>query len=186
MIKKMNAWASSWRPDDKSAAAEKDLNTFPGVRSFWHRQPWRRVLNHKTMLWAKNSKGETWYRGHDWCLSKPYLPFKLYPNKCYEKLRLMGSWNSNFLHLRCSRASVPLCLLPPRPPSGCCCTAKVRHSPGCSPDSTSPLLWGRRWSTAAGCRPKSWYGTEIFRTVLWHQKQTLLFPICCCSQTKVI
>lgn len=45
--------------------------------------------------------------------------------------------------------------LPPRPLLICCCRAAVRHSPGCNPDSTALLLWGRQRSAAAGCLPVS-------------------------------
>lgn len=44
---------------------------------------------------------------------------------------------------------------PPRPLLIWCCRAKVRHSLGCSPDSTSPPPWGHRRSAAAGCLPES-------------------------------
>lgn len=57
-------------------------------------------------------------------------------------------------------STVPICLLPPQPLSECCCIATARHNPGCSPDSTPPLLRGPRRSEAAGCRPAGQHGTE--------------------------
>lgn len=126
-----------------------------------NQEPWQSAGTQNHVVgWKQQGRCDTEDVIDAKAITKPYLPCRLSTNNCSIKVKLKGSWNSNFLTLSCSKAIVPISVLPPRPASGCCCMAKVRHSLECSPDSRSPLLWGRRWSAAAGYRPASQYGTE--------------------------